>query len=248
MEITQFASYLDYGVLGLSAIILILSFVLLSREQKRDDFRPEVANAIRKYMMLALAFAGIGLASTVLEGIFVKPAKKEKQEIEAQKDRLSDTVSKHLEKNMTNEKFPSIANIDADSLGEVVIVSDSISDYNKLKKSVFLSFYDFSADKELFSEAIDKLGKEHKDVADSKEQILGDYDQIADMKKEWLEKKAIPALEKARKDIPEPQKSKTIIIIDLPSELVDTPDRNNKTTVENLEKMKKELNLLKERK
>ncbi len=240
MEITQFASYLDYGVLGLSAIILILSFVLLSREQKRENFRPEVAQAIRRYMMLALAFAAIGLVSTILEGVFVKPAKKEKQEIEAQKDRLSDTVSKHLEKNMVTEEM-------VDSSSIIQVIPDSTSEYEKLKKSVFLSFYDFSADKDLFTEAINKLGEEHKEVAASKEKILGEYDQIADMKKEWLEKTAIPALEDATKSLPQEEKNKTAIIIDLPSELISQPDRNTKTLVQDLDKMKKELDLLKGR-
>lgn len=87
MEFTQFISYLDYGVLGLSAIILILSFVLLSREQKRDVFRPEVASAIRKYMMLALAFAGIGLVSTIVDGVMVQPSK-EKLEIATMTEKL----------------------------------------------------------------------------------------------------------------------------------------------------------------
>ncbi len=69
MEIIKWISYLDYGVLGLSAIILILSFVLLAREQKREKFRPEVELAIAKYMIMALSFAGVSLLATIIEGI-----------------------------------------------------------------------------------------------------------------------------------------------------------------------------------
>ena len=69
MELLKFISYLDYGVLGLSAIVLIQAFVLLAREQRRDVFRPEVELAIRKFMSLALIYALISLLATILEGI-----------------------------------------------------------------------------------------------------------------------------------------------------------------------------------
>ncbi len=68
MELLKFITYLDYGVLGLSAIVLIQAFVLLAREQRRDSFRPEVELAIRKFMSLALIYALISLLATIIEG------------------------------------------------------------------------------------------------------------------------------------------------------------------------------------
>ncbi len=268
-NVAQFVSYLDYGVLGLSAIILILSFVLLSREQKRDVFRPEVEKAIRRYMMLALAFAAIGLVSTVLEGVFVKPAKQEKQEIENQMDILSGMVAKRVEANMNISENPiltedivvpplpitpetisdNVGNRNGDSINvDIPVIPDSIIEYNKLKKSVFLSIYDFSANKELFEKAVNKLAKENKDVAHHKNKIINDYDEIADMKIEWLEQEAIPAMEQATKSLSKEEQKSKRLIIDLPTSLVVPTDKTNKTIVSDLDAMKKELNLLKNKK
>lgn len=253
MEITQFVSYLDYGVLGLSAIILILSFVLLSREQKREEFRPEVAKAIRRYMMLALAFAGIGLVSTIVDGVMVRPSKKEKQEQEKRMDLLSDMISKEMEKKMlvpssdTGVKSvePLIeTNIDGtmDSVtieGDEVI-PDSIVEYNNMKKTVFLSIHDFGADKALLSESLDKLEEEHTEVKRSKEKILKDYNELANLKEKWLEEEAIPAIEKSKSE----GNDNPRVIIELPNELVVSSKGNNRVEISNLNELKEEVEML----
>ncbi|MGK0389909.1 MAG: hypothetical protein ACI94Y_002654 [Maribacter sp.] len=257
MEFTQFISYLDYGVLGLSAIILILSFVLLSREQKRDIFRPEVEKAIRRYMMLALAFAGVGLISTVVDGVFVTPAKAEKERQDQRMDLLSNMVSEEMARRMLeqNGEISGIKNVKPlveASIGDSVVV-DTIAEatkptvnpkdaqYQKVKEDVFLSFYNFRADKELFEKSLDKLGKENREIADEKAQILGDYDDLANMKKEWLEKKAIPAMKESIKKGNENPK----VIVDLPIELTATTTVPKKVVVSNLDMLESELKLLK---
>jgi hypothetical protein len=55
--VTNFAEYLKYGLVGLSAIVLILTYFLLFKEQSRTgDARENILNAIKKYMWTALAF------------------------------------------------------------------------------------------------------------------------------------------------------------------------------------------------
>jgi uncharacterized protein YneF (UPF0154 family) len=257
MELTQFISYLDYGVLGLSAIILILSFVLLSREQQREIFRPEVEKAIRRYMMLALAFAGVGLISTVLDGVFVTPAKAEKQIQEQRMDLLSNMISEEMAKRMLeqNGEISIVKNVTPlveSSVGDSVTV-DTIPEtpkpvadskethYEKVKEEVFLSFYNFRADKELFEQSLDKLGEENEEIAEEKAQILGDYDNLAELKKEWLEKKAIPAI----KESMEQGNKNPKVIVDLPSELTALTTVPKKVVVSDLDMLESELKLLK---
>lgn len=264
MELTQFISYLDYGVLGLSAIILILSFVLLSREQQREVFRPEVEKAIRRYMMLALAFAGVGLVSTIIDGMVVTPAKVEKQRQEQRMDLLSNMISEEMARRMLEQEgeIPGIKNVAP--LVEPIVVpvegdsatTDTIpiaekpkakpeeERYQKVKESVFLSFYDFRADKDLFEESLDKMSKDHKEIQEEKEKILGDYDDLATLKKKWLEEKAIPAVEEnISKGLQNPK-----VIVDLPSELTPPTTVPKKVVVSDLNKLQSELELLKQTK
>lgn len=257
MELTQFISYLDYGVLGLSAIILILSFVLLSREQQRDVFRPEVEKAIRRYMMLALAFAGVGLAATIADGVFVTPAKAEKKRQEQRMDLLSNMISKEMARRMLEQEGqipefidiePLIDSLEGDSSATdtIPIAEKSVSKpeeerYQKVKESVFLSFYDFRADKDLFEESLNKMSKEHKEIEEEKEKILGDYDDLVNLKKKWLEEKAIPAVEEnISKGLQNPK-----VIVDLPSELTQSTTVPKKVVVSDLNMLQSELELLK---
>lgn len=263
-NITQFVSYLDYGVLGLSAIILILSFVLLSREQKREVFRPEVEKAIRRYMMLALAFAAIGLVSTVLEGVFVKPAKAEQKEMQNQLDIISNMVAINMHKKMEGEDGSIVPDAlvveplpesedSADSTlvvpkGDSTLVNlpDSIVNYNNLKKSVFMSFYDFGANKAIFTEALNKLEKQHPEIKEDKKKIINDYDNLADMKIQWLEKEVIPAYDEATKGLSDKDKNDKQMIVELPKELLlEGRDKSGRAIVSDEKKMKAELEMLK---
>ncbi len=259
MELTQFVSYLDYGVLGLSAIILILSFILLSREQKREVFRPEVEKAIRRYMLMALAFAVIGLFSVIIESMLVRPAKAEKKKQESRMDLLSNMVSREMERRMEERDIadngikgvePLTDSLGVDSIGIVAEDKDSIDwaptvhstipDYERIKKSVFMSFYDFNADKELFTKALNNLEKSHPEIKEDKEKILKEYDDLASLKLNWLEQQAIPSVEKIIKDGTKNPKA----IVDLPSELVANKNGNNKVIVSDINKLKKEAELL----
>lgn len=246
MELTQLVNYLDYGVLGLSAIILILSFVLLSREQKREVFRPEVAKAIRRYMMLALAFAAVGLVSTIVEGVMVRPAEKERKKQEERMEQLSDIISEELEKKLDDRmegvkgvdpiEIDAVTNPDANIESEIdPSIPDSIREYNRIKKFVFRSLYDLRADKEIFSNVLDNMEEKHPEITPYKGKIINDFDDIADMKLDWLEKKAIPAA-----------KSDTLgrVIIDLPEDLVISKKGNNKVVVPEVQKMEKEVEIL----
>lgn len=254
MELTQFVSYLDYGVLGLSAIILILSFVLLSREQKRDEFRPEVAKAIRRYMMLALAFAGIGLVSTIVDGVMVRPAKKEKEQQEQRMDLLSDMISKEMDKKMKDSNasvgvktieplvdvHDAIDDVDSARVENEIPIPDSLIKYNNVKKSIFLSMDEFGGDKELFSKALDKLSIDNKSVEKNKERILNDFDDLVLLKEKWLVEQAIPSIETSEKA----GNNNPRVIVELPSELVVSSKGNNRVEVSNVKKLKKEVEML----
>ncbi len=66
--ISSFAEYLKYGLIGLSAIVLILTYFLLYKEQSRkNDARENMLNAIKKYMWTALLFLIISGAWSILE-------------------------------------------------------------------------------------------------------------------------------------------------------------------------------------
>lgn len=69
--ISSFAEYLKYGLSGLSAIVLILTYFLLYKEQSRESrARENILVSIRKYMWTALIFLIISGTWSILEQIF----------------------------------------------------------------------------------------------------------------------------------------------------------------------------------
>lgn len=73
--ISSFADYLKYGLIGLSAIVLILTYFLLYKEQSRaNDARENILNAIKKYMWTALLFLIISGIWSISEK-FIQPSK-----------------------------------------------------------------------------------------------------------------------------------------------------------------------------
>mgnify|MGYP001613576986 CR=1 FL=1 len=71
--ISSFAEYLKYGLIGLSAIVLILTYFLLYKEQSRvNEARENMLSAIKKYMWTALLFLIISGVWSILEN-FIRP-------------------------------------------------------------------------------------------------------------------------------------------------------------------------------
>lgn len=69
--ISGFAEYLKYGLTGLSAIVLILTYFLLFKEQSRKgSARENILNAIKRYMWTALIFLIISGTWSILEKFF----------------------------------------------------------------------------------------------------------------------------------------------------------------------------------
>lgn len=207
MEFTQFISYLDYGVLGLSAIILILSFVLLSREQKREVFRPEVAKAIRRYMMLALAFAGVGLVSTIVDGVMVKPSKAEKKIQDERSEVLTNMLFEDMSKRLdllnenTIDQPANIIDISVENPSgeqpDVEPEKDSLpkeskpelteeEEVERVSAAIIAPYYDMPIDTSVMKKSINKIGEKSKLVREHEEELL--YDYIKKGKKEEADK------------------------------------------------------------
>ncbi len=74
--ISGFAEYLKYGLTGLSAIVLMLTFYMISKEQSREKgARENILISIRKYMWTAIIFLLISGTWSIAEQI-LKPTVK----------------------------------------------------------------------------------------------------------------------------------------------------------------------------
>ncbi len=258
MEFSTFVKYLDYGVLGLGAVILILSFILLSREQAREEFRPAVEKAIRRYMMLALVFMLVALLSTILEGLFVRPTKAEIAVDQEREEFLSLIAAKYMEEELaklsnnenSNILNPIVAPVDSSSSGMTIEpgseprpTNEELEEreYKRLRKTAFLSFQHFGGDPEIFSDAVDHLAKDHPEIMKYKERLIADYTNLKTEREDWLEKSAIPGLK------PPGQPVRPSAVVPLPSQFaVDARDPNN-AEVRDVKVLEMELEVLKHR-
>ncbi len=114
----------------------------------------------------------------------------------------------------------------------------------KLKKAAFFSLNECGGDKAVFQEALDKMDDGgHLAVRRHKKELVDDFDQIKLMRKEWIEKKAIPELEAAIKNHPPTSQTLPMAEVELPEELSITRDSSAKftTIVSNLNALQKEL-------
>ncbi len=234
MDLGKLLGYLDYGVLGLSAIILIFSFVLLSREQARDEFRPEVALAIRRYMRMALVFAGVALLGMILESVLIRPAKADKEKLRELERMVDELALREVDEQYQIHTRP----FSQDSLG----VPDSIGvdDYSNLKSAVFASLGKYGGNEKIFNQVMDSMIIRHPELREHEDKIREEHKGIKQARIDWLENKAIPKLEE--------NKSRDSII---PIE-VELPAGFNQTTKEvkyihpsDYDDLKKELNTLK---
>ena len=62
---------LSYGVIGLGFLLALLAYLLLLREQRAKQPRPSILVAINRFMIFAVALAGLGLTSEVARSYFV---------------------------------------------------------------------------------------------------------------------------------------------------------------------------------
>ncbi len=236
MDFGKLLGYLDYGVLGLSAIILIFSFVLLSREQAREEFRPEVALAIRRYMRMALIFAGVALLGMILESVLIRPAKEDKEKLKELEEMVDALALREVDEQYQINTRPIVQ----DSSG----TSDSVEGnaYSNLRNAVFASLGKYGGNEKIFNQVMDSMIIRHPELKEYEAKIRKEHEGIKEARIDWLENKAIPKLEE--------NKNKSVDSI-IPIE-VELPDGFNQATKEvkyihpsDYDDLRKELNTLK---
>ena len=96
--ITNFAEYLKYGLAGSSAIVLILTYFLLFKEQSRTgDARENILSAIKKYMWTALLFLVISGVSSFLDQYYKNNETKGGNSVVSQKENCNKQVALYLD-------------------------------------------------------------------------------------------------------------------------------------------------------
>lgn len=230
--------FLEYGIPGLSAIIIILAYNLLRAQNRRESPNESMLKTIKSFMWIALIFAVISAATTVMEKQLDSEVAAQTREKENAINSLAVATANNMAKEIAilnrNHSYSSSTGTagkggggggygEPETINEPFISEEmSFEDYNykKLKRAVFLSIKYCGANVEVLQNAFSILEKRGYEIEESsKTRLLKEFDELLSLRYQWLQNVAIPQAQSQLDNFPPQIQEEPYAIIPVPREL-----------------------------
>lgn len=231
--------FLEYGIPGLSAIIILLAYFLLKTQNQKDNPSESMLKTIKSFMLIALILAIISGGFTTVEKYLQIKNKFEVLEKEAKNATSSlavataNSMAKELAVLNRNHSYSGSTGtvgkgggggsgypetINEPYISEQMTLEDF--NYKKLKRAIFLSIKYCGANVKVLENAFSILSKRGYEIKrSSKSKLLNEFNDLIKLRYQWLENTAIPEGQKQLDDFPQQIQQKPYAMVRIPVEL-----------------------------
>ncbi len=225
---------LEYGIPGLSAIILLLTYNLLRTQNKRKEPNESMLKIIKSFMWIALTFLFISGAVNITEKVLDNSGNISTNAVSSLVHITAKNMGEELFILNKNHSYSTSSGTvgkagGGGSFGEPGIISEPyISEemtaedfnYRKIKQAVFLSIQYSGANMETIKKALIVLEKRGYEIEESSiTKIVEEFDDLLKLRYQWLEKGVIPEAQKQVSSFPPQIQSEPYAEVKIPKEI-----------------------------
>lgn len=236
--LSEISRFLEYGLPGLAAVVLVLGYLLLRAESKKQD----PSAAILRSTNIFMAFAVLLLVASGLLGTTTNATS-------ADADTACRRAMAYTATSVANSIESQMLQIDGKirALPDYPGLDEKEVAYRLLRRGVFRDMMLFSADRTLLQETLDELVRRNRITEGMAGRLLAELPQLKTLRLQWLTETAIPMVERATAQLRDsPIQAIPGADVPLPKEVNILPDEGATEHLENVERLREEQRLLRE--